>query len=217
MSRGLGDVYKRQPQYWERIGTMLIAGDQIEGVDTGYRRIELIQAQLRMHSNHPLGCGHRCTAILSPRYLDDTNLTGPEGERARSSHNTFMTLLVEQGLPGAAFYILWLLWLMRISLLLRKRLREETGLMPYAFAGALACLGAIVVGDQFVDYLKFEIRVWFIAILLVLVRLTEPELTRRLESEVPALEKRSTDSGAAPSRPSSVPLKVSGPSGQSRE
>jgi O-antigen ligase len=158
------------PVFWDRIGTILFAGEEIEGVDTGSSRLVLAQAQFEMFSDHPLGCGHRCTAVLSPAFLDDRYLTGPEGNRARSSHNTFMTLLVEQGVPGAIFYVLLLAWIVRTSLQLKETMRSTIGLVPYTYTAVVAILGAITVGDFFVDYLKFEARLWFVALLMVLVK-----------------------------------------------
>lgn len=158
--------------YWERIGTILAGGEQIEGVDTGSKRLVLMNAQLEMFKNHPAGCGHRCTAVLSPNYLDEIYLSkGKAGERARSSHNTFMSLMVEQGVPGIIFYLILLMWIARTCLKLRKRMRDRVGLIPLTYGAVVAILAAITVGDMFVDYLKFEARLWFIALLMVLVRM----------------------------------------------
>ena len=159
------------PVYWERIGTIVVAGQEIEGVDTGSRRLVLIQKQFEMFSEYPLGCGHRCTAVLSPAYLDDRYLTGSEGYRARSSHNTFMSLLVEQGMPGAVFYIFLLIWVARTTFRLRGKMRSAGGLIPVVYAAVVSILGAITVGDMFVDYLKFEARFWFIGLLMVVVKM----------------------------------------------
>ncbi len=160
------------PVYWDRIDTITIAGEEVEGVDTGGVRLELLKAQFEMFEDYPMGCGHRCTAVLSPAYLESRYLTGREGEsRARSSHNTFMSLLVEQGIPGALFYILSLIWIARLTFRLRSRMRCSSGMLPIVYAAVVASLGAITVGDLFVDYLKFEARFWFIGLLMVLVKM----------------------------------------------
>jgi O-Antigen ligase len=164
--------------YWERIGTILEAGAEVEGLDTGAKRLDLAEAQFRMFSRYPLGCGHRCTAVLSPDYLDERHLTGVGDKKARSSHNTFMSLLVEQGVPGAVFYALLLLWVARASARLRHSMRAKTGLEPYTYAATIAILAAITVGDMFVDYLKFEGRVWFLALLMVFLRMQAVEQSR---------------------------------------
>jgi len=157
--------------YWERISTILVAGEEVEGVNTGVDRVVLMKAQLEMFSNYPLGCGHRCTAVLSRTYLDEKYLTGPEGNRGRSSHNTFLTILVEQGIPGVIIYVALLIWIARTVFRLRHQMRLHDGLLSTTYAATVASLAAIIVGDLFVDYLKFEARYWFIALLMVLVKL----------------------------------------------
>lgn len=153
------------PNYWTRMGTIKYAGQELENVDTGAGRMETVQAQFRMFRQHPLGCGHRCTAVLSPYYLDERFLS----EGARSSHNTFMSLLVEQGVPGGLFYLVMLLWLYRSLRKLRSEYRNTGGTEAGLFPAVFAVLAAITAGDQFVDYLKFEIRIWFIAIVMILL------------------------------------------------
>lgn len=157
------------PVYWQRIATVLEAGEQIEGVDTGSSRVVLIKKQFEMFADYPMGCGHRCTANLSRIYLEDRYLTGAPGRRARSSHNTFMSLIVEQGIPGAILYVGLLYWIARNALRLRHEMRNQTGLIPLTYVATVSILGAITVGDMFVDYLKFEARFWFLGILMVLV------------------------------------------------
>jgi O-antigen ligase len=160
------------PHYWERMASIKVAGEDIEGVDTGAGRKELLIAQWDMFKKHPLGCGHRCTATLSTNYLDDSLLTGIGENRARSSHNTFMSLLVEQGLPGAALYILLAMWVFKSTLELRRRLRVDSGILSQSCAAVAAALAAIFVGDLFVDYLKLEVRTWLLALLMALIKLS---------------------------------------------
>lgn len=160
------------PTYWERIGTIMVATEQIEGVSTGTGRLALMDAQFDMFLDHPLGCGHRCTASLSAAYLDDEFLAGKRGERqARSSHNTFLALLVEQGILGGMLYLMMLIWIARKVFRLREPMCNSTGLLANTYAATVAILGAITVGDLFVDYLKFETRIWFLAMLMVIDRM----------------------------------------------
>ena len=116
----IGFVALSHDQYWDRISSIQYAGEQVSGVDTGSRRVVIWEAQRRMFADHPLGCGHRCTQTLSPYYLDDEYLTGPPGSRGRSSHNTYLTLLVEQGVVGGAIVVLFVIWLIRTLLRLRN-------------------------------------------------------------------------------------------------
>jgi len=157
--------------YWSRIETIKIAGEQVEGVDTGTSRLVIIAAQWQMFQKHPMGCGHRCTATLSPHYMDDQYLTGPPGNRARSSHNTFMSLLVEQGIPGALMYFAFVLWVAVKVLSVWRLAKNSEGLISVTFPAVAAVLMITIVGDLFVDYLKLEVRMWFIALILILSRM----------------------------------------------
>ena len=161
------------PVYWERIETVFMAGEEVEGVDTGSSRLVIMRAQFEMFSQYPMGCGHRCTAVLSPAYLEERYLSpGPDGTRsARSSHNSFMSLLVEQGVPGAVVYLCLLGWMASTIFRLRSPMRDSIGLVPIVYVATVSILGAITVGDLFVDYLKFEVRFWFLGVLMVLVKL----------------------------------------------
>jgi O-antigen ligase len=181
-------VMLTNPLYWSRISTIMAGGEEIEGVDTGSGRLVLIEAQFEMAAAHPLGCGHRCTAVLSPYYLEDHHLTGRGEERFRSSHNTFMSLLVEQGIPGAIFYVLLTIWTLVTLRKLRRLTRRQSGLIATSTAATASVLVAIMIGDLFVDYLKNEARIWFIALAMVLVNLAERERAEedsRLAVEAP--------------------------------
>ncbi len=172
------------PTFWKRMNTIEYAGEQIQGVDTGGGRLEIIRAQFAMFVHHPAGCGHRCTVTLSPHYLDDKFLTGSGPTRGRASHNTFMTLLVEQGFPGALFYFAMVWWTVTIIRRLHKESQSGDGLLAQLVPGVGASLIAIMIGDMFVDYLKLEARIWFVGITIVLLRLIREERTHPISRSV---------------------------------
>jgi O-antigen ligase len=161
------------PSYWERMQSIEYGGGEVQGVDTGAGRLELAEAQWRMFRDHPLGCGAMCTAVLSPKYLEDRFLANTVGgPRERASHNTIMTMLVEHGIPGVLFYFGMLLWIINSLLRLRRVYRADSGFMATAFPGVAAVSVAIVVGDLFVSYAKFEVRIWFIAVLMAMLNIS---------------------------------------------
>jgi len=135
------------PVYWARIASIKHAGEEVAGVDTGISRLVIIQAQWKMFEAHPLGCGHRCTATLSPSYIDDRYLTGGDESRARSSHNTYMTMLVEHGVLGGIFGALFVFWVLRRLYQLYGRLKHDDGFLGQIFPSVAAVLGAILIGD----------------------------------------------------------------------
>lgn len=53
----------------------------------------------------------------------------------------------------------------------RHRFRHATGFIPTAYAGIVGVLAAITVADLLVDYLKFEPRIWFLVILMILAKM----------------------------------------------
>jgi hypothetical protein len=162
-----GFLVLTNPDYWGRIESLQYQGMEVQGVDTGHKRLVLAQAQLEMSRDYPLGCGSRCTDVLSPLYLPETQLAASTGRR--SSHNTFLTMLVEQGIPGAILYLGMAMWIVSFLRSASRPLAtspSEARLLIPAVAGSLV---AILVGDLFVQYPKFEIRFWFLTLGMVLL------------------------------------------------
>lgn len=157
--------------YWSRLDTVTAMGAEVEGVDTGSGRLTIMAAQIRMFKANPFGSGHRATAYSSPLYLPDEVLTQVGEERRRSSHNTFLSFLVEQGVVGAFFYIGLLVWVLKRLLSLRRILRRSDGFGAMLLPGVAAVMISIYVGDLFVDYLKYEVRFWFLALIMVMVQI----------------------------------------------
>ena len=161
--------------FWSRMQTIEHAGADIEGVDTGGGRLEIIEAQWRMWKEYPMGCGATCTAVLSTQYIDPKFLTDSgvgSGPMVRASHNTFMTMLTEHGVPGATFYIMLMLWILsRVRKLGKAYRTEDHGMMTAVLPGVAAVLLGITIGDMFVTHAKLEVRIWFIAILMAMYNL----------------------------------------------
>jgi O-antigen ligase len=151
--------------YWDRIATIQYAGKEVQGVDTGGGRLAILEAQIRMFKARPLGCGHWCTEILSPSYMDQRYMTK---EGARASHNTFMSMLVDHGVIGGAFYVAMLAWMYVTLRRTRQVLAASKGFLAAALTAVAASLLAITIGDLFVQYPRSEVRIWFIGVLIVL-------------------------------------------------
>jgi hypothetical protein len=190
------------PIYWMRIASIGYMGEDIRGVDTGGGRLEIMQAQWRMFSDHPLGCGHRCTVSLSPHYLEARFLTGTEEEKGRASHNTMLTLLVEQGFPGILFYVAYTIGALRATWILARRFKGQETQLAALFPALAGVLAAVTIGDVFVDFLKAEVRIWFIALLAVMLYLSDPA---RVKQEAPAPGAGPRKVPGALQRPKTVP------------
>jgi O-antigen ligase len=162
--------------YWDRIGTIQSVGDDNAEVDGSIAtRFSLFRAQWKMFLEYPYGSGHRGTAFLSPRYLRDDELTyvgnDPNQVRRRSSHNTFLTILTEQGVPGVILLLSICTWMTSTALDLRKRLAASgtsSDHLRHALATAVATLSVVLVAGLFADYFKAEVFVWGLALLAAL-------------------------------------------------
>jgi hypothetical protein len=156
-------------KFVDRMFTIKSAVEVNEDIDASAEgRLVLIEAQTRMAMRYPHGAGFRGTAALSREYLDARWLSGAREEenRARSSHNTFMTVLVEQGIPGAIFYIWLTLW--GVVVVARLKALQRLNLSMELTTPAIACCAGIAVvwtAGQFTDYLISEVQFWLLALL----------------------------------------------------
>jgi O-antigen ligase len=164
--------------FWGRVDTITAVTQEDATVDrSAESRLVLFAAQWEMAKRYPLGAGHRGTAVLSPQYLDPMYLSrsyvgGHTVIGQRSSHNTFMTALVEQGIPGAVLY-LFLWWWVCKTLVEMRKLQRQADLAEHAVlaAGVGGALALVFFAGQFVDYIKAEVQVWLVVVLAVLLHL----------------------------------------------
>lgn len=178
-----------------RIDTITSVTQEDATVDrSAESRVVLFKAQWEMAKRYPFGAGHRGTAVLSTQYLDPMYLSrkyerGRVVVGQRSSHNTFMTALVEQGVIGAILFLsLW--WWVAKALVRLKRTyagnleqdQAKVALLCAAVGGALA---AVFVAGQFVDYLKVEVQFWCIILLACLQSFRTSDSTSKVADSVP--------------------------------
>lgn len=159
-------------RFWSRMGTMEAAVDKQQTMDNSAEsRFVIMKAQTLMAARYPWGTGHRGTEVLSQEFIPEQYLTVmPDGSiGARSSHNTFMTSLVEQGLPGAICFVLLFLWVIVSSLKLRKRFITGPPEAAAYVAAIAASFAVFYFAGIFVDYLKNEIQIWLLGALGALV------------------------------------------------
>jgi hypothetical protein len=176
-----------QSTFWDRMRTLEATVDDNEQIDSSAEsRVVLAHAQLQMFLDHPLGVGHRGTAVLSPRYLDAKWLTkdpnDPTAAPARSSHNSFMSALVEQGIPGAVIFIWLAAWVLKSVFTLKRFLNvaadERSPILIYGPAVAGGAIVVLVAG-MFTDYLKTEVQIWMWALLAAITAVHIPKAATR--------------------------------------
>jgi len=161
-------------KFIDRMWTIQDVASESEEADPSARgRVVLLQAQLRMFVDHPMGTGHRGTEALSTRYLDKRWLSSHrfDEERARSSHNTFMTTLVEQGIPGAALFVWLTLWTL-LALLRMRGLEMQHGdpNITTLAATIVSALAVIFVTGNTADFLLAEVQFWLFATLVSILQ-----------------------------------------------
>ena len=162
--------------FWNRLGTIWETKES-EMEASARSRIELIHYGWQMAQDHPFGAGHRGHEVLSQDYLPDHLLTGEEGQRRRSGHNTLMVALVEQGYPGAMLYLALQAWIFMTLWRLKSldRLGLSSSLAIYRAALGTALVASFICG-QFVNMLKAEVVIWFVALLYILQNLSYEEI-----------------------------------------
>jgi len=135
----------------------------------------IIEAQLNMFADHPMGIGRMGTAKLSPLYLDEKWLTTAHTDGTfaeRSSHNTFMSILVEQGVVGTVIYAALLIWLVAVFVQMRRLQRSEADREALTLAGtAWAAIVVVLASGLGTDYLMAEAQFWFYAALVSALQL----------------------------------------------
>jgi O-antigen ligase len=163
------------PEFIERLQSIVSTASKEERDSSANTRLALAEAQLKIAKKHPFGAGHRGTRVLSMNYLDEEFLTANRhGEGlARSSHNTYLAVLVDQGLPGLLLYGLLILWIVRSLWMIRslddKGLPFELACYRMALGGALAL---VLAAGIFSNYFKAEVMIWCIALLASLRELS---------------------------------------------
>lgn len=178
-----------------RIDTIASATQQDATVDrSAESRLVIIKAQWEMAKRYPFGAGHRGTAVLSTQYLDPMYLSrkyerGRMVVGQRSSHNTFMTALVEQGVIGAILFLSLWWWVLKALVRLKRtyagNLEQDQAKIALLCAAVGGALAAVFVAGQFVDYLKVEVQFWCIILLACLQSFRTGDSTSKVVDGVP--------------------------------
>jgi len=138
-----------------------------------------------MIADYPLGAGGYGFLYLSPNYLPARLIEARVGRRA--PHNTYLLIVVEQGVVGAPIFIIFLVRLTKTSFLVKKQIIQATmqgkshpnHTNLYMFSNAaLAGLAGLLVAATFTDRLYYEGLYFLTAIFPAILHIS----TRELES-----------------------------------
>jgi len=172
----VGCLYRlMSPQYKARLWNLEqeVKSEQEENfgkVSAG--RTEIWSYGLQMARDYPLGAGGGAFQALSSRYIPRNLLSG--GERA--SHNTFLLVLVEEGMVGLMLFILFLFVQFRILFRTLRGSRAgplsaEQKKIVYHIHALLISLAGFWAASFFIDRLYFEGIYLIVALVPVLSRL----------------------------------------------
>jgi hypothetical protein len=78
-----------------------------------------------------------------------------------------MSIVVDQGLPGVMFLVAAVIWAWRSARAVTKRSQAESRVWGYGAAVAGGLMVAAVAG-QFAPYLRTEVQIWLLALLVAL-------------------------------------------------
>jgi O-antigen ligase len=164
---------------------------QDEEADMSARsRMVIYEAQVKMFFDYPFGAGHRGTAALSPKYMDSRWLAASAdgSEAERSSHNTFMTTLVEQGIPGGLMFSGLILWLLGAIWRLRgwNRALDDPELTTLA-AAILGSIAVVLVAGMATDYLMAEVQFWMFSAAICAIQLRQALVAPAPHRALPAV------------------------------
>jgi O-antigen ligase len=133
-------------------------------------RFTVAHASWQIFQDYPLGVGYKNYQYVSPRYLPAESLT----EGRRSSHNSYFTVLCEMGVQG---FVPWSGAIL-IALFKLRRIRKTSdpkNLRPAEYSAVAIEIGlyAWLVTGLFGDQSNLDPAYWFLALTVVLVRLTQ--------------------------------------------
>jgi O-antigen ligase len=155
--------------FWQRMGTLEVTQEQ-QMEKSAQSRLAIARANWKMALAYVLGVGHRGNEILSPDFIPQEYLMESTGTRA--AHNTSMAILVDHGFLGAVLFIVFLVWAIGALWRLNLLAQQTHNLQLHLYAAAIGpALIACFVSGQFSNFLKAEVQVWLVALMVVLCNL----------------------------------------------
>ena len=174
--------------FWQRMGTLEVTQEQ--QMDKSARsRLAIASANWAMARAYVFGVGHRGNEILSPDFIPEEYLVSFTGTRA--AHNTTMAILVDHGFPGAILFVTFLVWATGFLWRLNLMAKQTPNLQLHLYAAAIApALIACFVSGQFTNFLKAEVQVWLVTLMVVLYNLCSESVAESTGDIAPAAKVR---------------------------
>jgi len=188
-------LFLADEEYINRFSTLLGASSEMDEEDAknlSSGRTEIWAYGLEMVSDYPLGAGPGGFRKLARFYMPEEVLTFRPGAEfgVRSAHNTFMQVLVEEGILG---FIVWMIMCASSFFTLRKcfklaiNLKEQDMFWKLCVFGQSTAFVSINFGGLFNSRIYYEYFWWQIAIvavtLAILTNLTNLQESSKEESK----------------------------------
>lgn len=179
----LAFLFAANEVFLDRMQTLTAATtDEVEWDNSAASRVAIVKAQLRMFADNPMGVGHQGTAFLSRQYLDERWLAYDSGDRA--SHNTIMSVLVDQGIPGILLISILIITAWKMLVRMKRMdvlgLPDQLGLYRTMIGGSLV---TILGAGMFAQNLKAEVWIWNLVLLVVLYEISRASAADPIHSE----------------------------------
>ena len=161
--------------YWERMYSVNKMAENTEDMDASAEsRFVIADKQLEMFAAHPWGLGFNTTGYLSATYLEKRWLS----DGARSSHNTLLSVVTDQGIPGIIIVLIVIFSTFRLALQLRHKIAwAEDPFLRSMLAAICGSLAVSFTAGMFTDYLKAEIQLWSLSLLLCLAQIVQHNIS----------------------------------------
>ncbi|MEQ8783499.1 MAG: O-antigen ligase family protein [Roseibium album] len=177
--------------FWDRVKTIGAVSNQEAEIDHSARtRLVLLGIQWQMALDYPLGAGHDGTTALSYTYVPEEYHSSGTG---RSSHNTLMSSLVDQGFLGLLIWasIMGMLWF-RLRRHRRLAAKAADPALGWLIAGLAAMFSVVTVAGLFAPLIRTEVYIWILALACSLDRYGVAASTN-LKTEAPPIANRVRD------------------------
>ncbi len=179
----------RNDLFWDRAWSIGQTNEEAMDVSAA-SRFTILRANWQMALDYPFGAGYQGNEFLSPKYVAEDALS----RGRRSAHNTWMAVLVDEGIPGLAIFAGMYLWVVvRLLKLNRARLSD----LPLSVGGCRAAVGAglaaFFVAGQFINLFKAEVVLWLLALVPILDVLLSTQAVRERAAETLAPQDEQDD------------------------
>jgi len=177
-----GFLYIADDAFVNRLSTLIgiesSVGDGAELANISTGRTEIWSYGIEMAKDYPLGAGPNGFKNLAHRYMPDDVLTlhPVRGYGVRGAHNTYLQVLVEQGILGLLIYLM--ICAQSLKLIYKGiNFSKDNLFWKYNFLALGISFLSVMAGGMFASRIYYEFFWWQIAIIIVAYSFVKPNTT----------------------------------------